>query len=957
LGQGHLRLLRSLPGPQNDASILTEFCARGDGLVTALDSKHLAALRYAVPSESEVELLELGRMVASYARLAGADPRSLVSSAHTIAAIGRICEDLEGDSPFYGSRRFAGLHRRLGDTLKELGDWGFEPDSLGDLAPACSADLQKKILSLAGIWKQTENLLSGFGSEFSYRHVAHCLASKPEPDVTFPRCLIFLDGELAPKHVDWIRWAVSVGGHITIVAESSPSTDGLFPTARLAERFLETPGELTGDASPLVSSLFAGTIATDPGREVDRFQAADPLAEVEWALRRCLEHVQGRDFHRLGIFVRNLEEYGPLIEAAATRLELPIRLARRAKLVSNGFIRALIAVLESLCSPDVRRLQILARSSYFLFPNALRKPFSEALTTAFRDGEQAWSKLDVWAEEQKEALPWLPAVLAWRREAVTKPTNLVSWRERVGELGKMFPAITASQISERDLRAKNSLERALGARATFLEKTEMRFEEALVDLKQAAEESDFTLPPAAYGLQVSDAPNGFATIDHLFVLGMLEGVFPRRRSESPILTDADRQEISERRNLMFPLPNSFEAARRERDAFVSLCAVPSKGLTFSHPETTDDRDNIEAFYLEEVKRALGGALPHLSYPRSLIAPASDDCRSARDKALRTALDAPPLKPGAPQDLGSDLRDRLLALVPERLEPRDLRTALECPFRHFAQETLRLYPDRDRRRWYQLRQLPQETHLIRQPNPGAAIEVLRSQLESELEQMRPHVPESEWQLLKQGGERLIQDWVKREFRAREIWSKEPGSVLPNVQFGAPTLRDELPRVGKLAGTVAGTSRMGPYKVIHMVESNTPSQDKASLLGLKDRDALYYGLHLMAGFEKGGAGLALEVESMAGRKMLLLPRLDEPPIVGDVESGLEVVDLAGKGDAPVTREVFFERVKDLLGQAAKAIREVDVHATNGDHCTFCDHGELCRQSAEFGESDSPFEGEDE
>jgi len=51
LGKGHLRLLRSLPGPQNDASILTDFCAREDGLVTALDSKHLSALRYAVPSE------------------------------------------------------------------------------------------------------------------------------------------------------------------------------------------------------------------------------------------------------------------------------------------------------------------------------------------------------------------------------------------------------------------------------------------------------------------------------------------------------------------------------------------------------------------------------------------------------------------------------------------------------------------------------------------------------------------------------------------------------------------------------------------------------------------------------------------------------------------------------------------------------------------------------------------
>jgi hypothetical protein len=154
-----------------------------------------------------------------------------------------------------------------------------------------------------------------------------------------------------------------------------------------------------------------------------------------------------------------------------------------------------------------------------------------------------------------------------------------------------------------------------------------------------------------------------------------------------------------------------------------------------------------------------------------------------------------------------------------------------------------------------------------------------------------------------------------------------------------------------------SRMGGYKVVHLVESNTPSYDKSALLGLKDRDALYLGAHLMASFEKDVA-VALEIESVSGgRKLLLMPRLEEPPLVGEVESGLEVMDLAGRGEAPVTREIFFERVKALLEQASRAIRDVDVRPTPGDHCTFCDHGELCRQSAEFGEADANFEELDE
>lgn len=934
---------------------MAEFCARGEGLITALDSKHLGALRFAVPSEADVELLEFGRMVAAYARIAGTDPRSMASSGHTVAAIGKVCEDLPPDSPFYGSRHYLGLHRRLTETLKELGDWGLEATILADLAGECSIDLAPKLRSLADIWKRTENVLSEFGCQLSYRHIQESLAAKPEDDATFPPCLIFLDGQLAPKHVDWLRWAASVGGRITVVAESSPSVDGLFPIAQKAEQFLGLPAEQVGESTQFVNSLFTGTISADPEIKIDQFTAADPLSEIEWALRGILESAGGRDFHRYGVFARNLEEYGPLIEASADRLGVPIRIARKASLVSNGFIRALLSVLVAFESGDVRRLQVFARSSFFLFPNTLRRPFSDALATAFREGESAWTRMEAWAVEQTEALPWLGPILAWRKESDTKPTNLASWRERIRELGNAFPAIAQGDIRERDARAKNSLERTIGSRATFGNREELTLSQALAEIRIAAEESDYTLPSKPVGVQISDAPNGFASVEHLYVLGMLEGVFPKRRSESPILTDSDRQEIFERRALMFPMTTSFDEARRERDAFVALCSVPSLGITFSHPESTDDRDNIPAFYLEEVKRALGGEIEHRHYSRSQITPGIENCIAESDRLLRTALDSELVVPPASTELTTQTRDNLAAKVDIALEPKELRTALECPFRHFAQEALRLYPERDRRRWYQLRQLPQSARLAIQPDAETARQSLRSLLSTELEDMRPHVSESEFELMRQGGERLIQDWVKREFRAREIWPKDAGSTKPMVAFGSETLRGELPRVGKVAGTVAGTSRMGPYKVVQMVESNNPGSDKTSLLGLKDRDALYYGMHLMAGFEKGSA-MALEVESMSGgRKLMLLPRMEEPPIIGDIDAGLEVTDLSGRGEAQVTTEIFFEKVKDLIGQAAKAIREVDVRATPGDHCSFCDHGELCRQSAEFGESDSAFEGE--
>ncbi len=957
MGQGNIRLLKSIPGPQNDALILAEFCARGEGYITAFDPKHLGALRYSVPSSADVELLEFGRMVAAYARLAGTDPQSMASVGHTIAAIGQVCEAIQPDSPFYGSRHFSGLHRLLAETFKELGDWGLEPDTLAHLASECTSDLAPKLRSLADIWSRTENLLGEFDCQLSYRHVRESLEAGADSTVAFPPCLIFLDGKLAPKHVEWIQWAAKVGGQITIVADTSPSIDGLFPIAATAERYLEVGGEFRGVSSAFARSLFTDTVTLEPGIKVDEYSAADPLSEVEWALRHILEKAQGEELRQFGIFARNLEEYGPIIEAAALRLGVSIQIARRAPLASNGYIRTLLALLNAFDTGDVRRLQILTRSSFFHFPHDLRRVFFEEIATAFREGEQAWTRMEAWATEQTEKLPWLLPLLTWRREACAKPVNLGAWRERIRELGNGLPAILNADFSEREARAKNSLERTLGARATFASRSELTLSEALFEIQKAVEESDYTLPTHFRGVQVSDAPNGFSAIDHLFVLGMLEGVFPKRRKESPILTDAERHEIFERRALMFPMPTSFDEARQERDAFVALCSAPTQAITFSHPESTDDRDNIPAFYLEEVKRCLGGEIPHHGYSRTQLTPPLEHCIAENDRRLRIALDTDEMVSPVPAELSETTRQLVAERANSALEPKELRTALECPFRYFAQEALHLYPERDRRRWYQLRQLPQSARLTVQPDAETARQALRNLLTHELEEMRPHVSESEFELMRQGGERLIQDWVKREFRARDIWPKDPESQRAMVAFGTETLRGELPRVGKVAGNVAGTARIGPYKVVQMVESNTPGTDKTSLLGLKDRDALYYGMHLMAGFEKGSS-VALEVESMSGgRKLMLLNRLDEPPLVGDVDAGLEVTDLTGRGEAVVTTEVFFERVKDLIGKAAQTIREVEVKPTPGDHCTFCDHGELCRQSAEFGESESPFEGEND
>jgi hypothetical protein len=74
----------------------------------------------------------------------------------------------------------------------------------------------------------------------------------------------------------------------------------------------------------------------------------------------------------------------------------------------------------------------------------------------------------------------------------------------------------------------------------------------------------------------------------------------------------------------------------------------------------------------------------------------------------------------------------------------------------------------------------------------------------------------------------------------------------------------------------------------------------------------------------------------------------------KEGLRVVDLGSDGPAP--SKPFYSQVKNLLDEAIIRIRNVEVRAIPGDHCTTCDFGELCRNSRDFGEGGSPFAQED-
>jgi hypothetical protein len=194
--------------------------------------------------------------------------------------------------------------------------------------------------------------------------------------------------------------------------------------------------------------------------------------------------------------------------------------------------------------------------------------------------------------------------------------------------------------------------------------------------------------------------------------------------------------------------------------------------------------------------------------------------------------------------------------------------------------------------------------------------------------------------------MIADWVDREFRARELWPR--GGVRLNVPIGSPGVLNKAASDVTLTGTVPALGQMGPYALARLYESGAPDR-----LGRDSNDAnfLYYALWSV--IAQGDAeATAIEVETLGhARRLFVLPRL-AGPLPSDKEHGLFAAAVTTV-EEDVVKSVK-SRARGLVRLAVDRARGGVVTPTpSADHCPGCGYGELCRRSAEFGESDDPFE----
>lgn len=949
-----LQVIQATPGLDAVRTVLARLPHGESCFLTALSGSRMAALR-TLAETTEFEISEFGQVVGQVLSRLGGHPVGLPTQGHLRAALAQACEDLPDDSPFKATAMTPGFQRYAGRLLDDLRAYGIEAEELLQAMPHAPEDLAPKLRDLARLQQSIADAMAKLGKRFNRERMEACYEFDDAPPLDID-LLVWIGSDDAPLALDWLKWVANHGARVTAITEYHPTNPHLFEGGRSAVAALGESAKPLPLTNELAAKLFAEADFTGTARPlaVEITIAPDQLAEVEWTVRTILAEIAaGTAPSKIAIVTRGLSDYAPLLESAAKRLGLPLQCGRSVPLMANGMVRFLVELLRALGSRDVRSLLPLLRSSYLRMPRRAIGELESVISEAHRVRSDPWGALAeaLRSEIAAESAEWLLPVLEWRTEARKESRKLDEWADLIRDLGDqawLAKALeTQTPTQDRDVYAQNAMQRALADTATMERLDGGRTRNYDAFLREAVrlwQNSEVIVPQDPEGVTVVSAGESLGDVEFVAVLGMLEGVFPRRRSENPILHDEDLLWLGT--HLGVELPNSHRRAREERDEFYRVICAPTRRLVLSYPQTGEDRDNVPAFYLQEAQRIMNA--PEHRFSRTEFAPPTSALDV--DVRLREAL-AGPRKPPTPLRVDSDeARDAIRRGPDEPYSVRELVNVLQCPFRYVASSRLRINTPRRSSRWNRLLNLPQVAGLAGIADEQTATRRLHEELDNMLTDLYSESTAADLALMKAGGKRLIKEWVDREFTARAKWPRD-GYVTHAVQFDDEHLKASLKLANgetlRFRGEFPAMTEQRGYRVLHLFRHDDPVPPKTSTIqGMSEEDRLEIGLAMLMIRPKDGPS-AVEIDCATTGVRRKLYRQRNVVFAQDTES-LKAMSIDENEFATLKSEVVVQ-----LETATQRITQGSVEARPGDGCRHCEYGELCRRAQGFSDERDPFD----
>lgn len=604
--------------------------------------------------------------------------RELAPSARLVTATAlemALGETLAAHCPpaFERTREMPGFLAQLAGTLDELINAGCDAYTWGgflSLAP----NVKPLLRELGGVWVKVQEQLRDAGLVTRHEWLHH--ASEALRNGALPGLDTFYwDGfsRLGAAELDLI-FAQGERGDVTV---SLPAWPG---AARGGLLSLRRVGFAIRRFSPVRAA--PRKVLVRPATEDD---------EVLEIARRVLDrHRNGRPWHEIGVVVRARNPYVPLLEAAFARFGIPVRPYFAQPLAAHPVSRLFSSALESLLSgwqwepaleavlspaglagacPAVAQFEYKVRE---LLPGEGLERL-RAIALAGNDAQpiaaflDRLARFDAWRSETLS-----PTVWALRLASLT---TLLAPPGFSGQGGAALPRCTAQQpLSPERIsvwRARSAAARAwlaaVAKAASYLPDRPISLSALLAAAKPALR--DATTPASEFrrdAVRLIDAQEARQwELPVVFVCGLLEGAFPRAPQPDPILGEALRGSLRRRQ---IAVRNRSDRDSEERFLFGVALSRATSELVLSYPRlNAKGEETLAAFALSHIDGLVDEPVPPCDLASSPVAELPE---------VRPALQAPQLLAA-------------LATRHRRFSPTGLEAYIECPFRFFAGNTLKL----------------------------------------------------------------------------------------------------------------------------------------------------------------------------------------------------------------------------------------------------------------------------
>lgn len=495
--------------------------------------------------------------------------------------------------------------------------------------------------------------------------------------------------------------------------------------------------ERLAEPAAMASSLFRGD-AGRAERTASLLVAPDTERELDEIARRVRVLIDGGvEPRRIAIVSRKARPHADLALASLGRFGIPATARQRVALAEIPVVRAVRALFDGAADGWTRHSLVEIAAQPYLACGLDAGVLDHLGYRQALSGLEAWEialrRLEARAREREAAAaegadedarrhPLPPAArvtatreafgrFASRARQLDRRRPLLEWLRWLAELLRHDPWRIARrihdvpgdelEIARRDLAGWNALIAIVDEWSAALGEFDAGGEvlgaaEFHAQLRACLDGDVALWTPVQQGVQVLESlAAAYRGFEHVFVVGMQAGAFPAARPRSPILDDAEREQLAA---LGVPLERREAWEERERELFRVLIAGARTHLTLSYARLDDDgRDVIGSAFVE----ALGdvATLDRADLPAHEVlihgVPVVRDDRDAA-QALHAARIERLRETGTPSPWNGQVRDGALLewlateFGDDRLwSPTQLEEFAKCPWAFFSKRLLRI----------------------------------------------------------------------------------------------------------------------------------------------------------------------------------------------------------------------------------------------------------------------------